>query len=37
MVKELPAEFRGEDKLDANDMEAVDQIINRLRDAAADS
>lgn len=37
LVKELPAEFRGEDRLDANDMEAVDQIINRLRDAAGSS
>ena len=37
MVKELPAEYRGEDRLDANDMEAVDQIINRLREAADSS
>jgi len=32
LVSELPAEFRGEDKLDAADMESVDQLINRLRE-----
>lgn len=32
LVAQLPAEFRGEDKLDAADMEAVDQLIDRLRE-----
>ena len=32
LVAELPAEFRGEDKLDAADMESVDQLIDRLRE-----
>lgn len=35
MVEALPAEFRGEDGLDAEDMEAVDVVINRLREAAS--
>lgn len=35
MVEALPAEFRGEDRLDALDMEAVDVVINRLREAAS--
>jgi len=32
LVAQLPAELRGEDKLDAADMEAVDQLIDRLRE-----
>jgi len=32
LVAQLPPEFRGEDKLDASDMEAVDQLIDRLRE-----
>lgn len=33
LVQALPAEYRGEDKLDASDMEAVDVVINRLRES----
>lgn len=35
MVQELPPKYRGEDKLDAEDMAAVDILINRLRDEIA--
>ena len=31
-VAQVPSEFRGEDRLDAADMEAVDQLIDRLRE-----
>lgn len=34
MCQSLPPEFRGEDNLDANDMEAVDVVIERLREHA---
>ena len=37
LVADLPPHFRGEDKLDAGDMEAVDAIIDRLREAAKQS
>lgn len=37
LVAELPPRFRGEDKLDACDMAAVDTVIDRLREAAGQS
>lgn len=37
LVTQLPAEYRGEDKLDAGDMGAVDTIIDRLREAVKQS
>lgn len=35
MISALPPKFRGEDRLDANDMAAVDVVIDRLRESAA--
>lgn len=34
LVAELPPKYRGEDKLDASDMAAVDTVIDRLREDA---
>jgi hsp70-interacting protein len=34
-MKTLPAEFKDTDTVDAGDMEAIDSIIKKLRDAAA--
>jgi hsp70-interacting protein len=33
-VSHMPADFNTQDKLDANDMESVDVLINKLRESA---
>jgi hypothetical protein len=32
-VSHMPAEFKPQEKLDANDMESVDVLINKLRES----